>query len=203
MSHRATVQYFMKYVMWILCGKYCIAICGLPVNVWYNFWIHTRVIVMHVVVHIMMTLKCLRMRHAYDSYMHTNICNAFCMLSGTWRCTDAFATMFHLMMLMLIPHIRCILFWIYNSCKLVEINFNAIVVQKIHWIWANSLIIHELVCIWRISLILIFLTIIYFPFAKVRSIVNHLVLRAYYLPSEELTFTPKFRENLLDKTYKH
>ena len=69
--------------------------------------------------------------------------------------------------------------------------------------WANSLIIHEIMCIQQISLTSIFLTIIYFPFAKVRSIVNHLVLRVYYLPSEELTSTPKFRENLLDKTCEH
>ena len=108
---------------------------------------------------------------------------------------------FALVMLMLIPHVRCILFWIYNSCKLVEVSSNAMIVQKVHWIWANSLIIHEIVCIQRISLILIFLTIIYLAFAKVRSIVNHLVLRVYYLPSEELTSTPKFRENLLDQTY--
>ena len=33
-----------------------------------------------------------------------------------------------------------------------------------------------------------------------RIIINHLMLRVYYLPSEELTFTPKFRENFLDKT---
>ena len=36
------------------------------------------------------------MRHAYDSDMQTNICNTFYMLSGTWRCNDAFATVFHL-----------------------------------------------------------------------------------------------------------
>ena len=71
---------------------------------------------------------------------------------------------FTLVMLVLIPHIRCILFWIYNSCKLVEISFNAMVIQKVHWIWANSLIIHEIVCIQRISLTSIFMTIIYLPF---------------------------------------
>ena len=69
--------------------------------------------------------------------------------------------------------------------------------------WANSLIIHEIMCIQQISLTLIFLTIIYFPFAKVRSIINHLMLRVYYLLSEELTSTPKFRKNLLEKTHEH
>ena len=34
-----------------------------------------------------------------------------------------------------------------------------------------------------------------FAIRKVRGIINHLMLRVYYLPSEELTFTPKFREN--------
>ena len=40
-----------------------------------------------------------------------------------------------------------------------------------------------------------------FAFAKVRTIVNHPMLRAYYLPSKKLTSTPKFRENPLNKTY--
>ena len=42
-----------------------------------------------------------------------------------------------------------------------------------------------------------------FAIRKIRGIINHLMLREYYLPSEELTFTPKFRENLLDKTYRN
>ena len=36
------------------------------------------------------------MRHAHDNDMQINICNAFCMLSGAWRCNDAVPTMFHL-----------------------------------------------------------------------------------------------------------
>ena len=101
-----------------------------------------------------------------------------------------------MLMLMLIPHARCILFWIYNSCKLLFLKS-----VPMQWLyrsslsWANSLIIHEIVCIQQISLTSIFLTIIYFPFAKVRSIVNHLALRVYYLPSKDLASTPKFREN--------
>ena len=51
---------------------------------------------MHVGVYAMMTLKCLRMRHAHDSDMQTNICNAFCMLSCVWRCNDVVFVMFHL-----------------------------------------------------------------------------------------------------------
>ena len=35
---------------------------------------------------------------------------------------------------------------------------------------------------------------------KVKCMVNHLMLRVYYLPSEKITFRPKFRENLLNKT---
>ena len=73
---------------------------------------------------------------------------------------------FTLVKLMLIPHIECILFWIYNFCKLVKVSSNTMIVQKVHWIWANSLIIHEIVCIQWISLILTFLTIVYLPFAK-------------------------------------
>ena len=79
-----------------LCGKYCITIYGLLVNAWCNFWMHSRVIVMHAGVHAMMTLKYLRMRHAYDSDMQTNICNAICMVLCAWRCNDVFLTVFHL-----------------------------------------------------------------------------------------------------------
>ena len=61
-------------------------------------------------------------------------------------------------------------------------------------------IYHSMMCIQRISLILIFMTLIYLPFAKVKIIINHFMLRVYYLPSEELTFIPKLRENLLNKT---
>ena len=42
-----------------------------------------------------------------------------------------------------------------------------------------------------------------FAIRKVRQIVNHHMLRAYYLPNEKLTFTPKFRENALNKTYEN
>ena len=35
------------------------------------------------------------MRHAHDNDMQTNICNAFCMLSGAWRYNDAILSMFH------------------------------------------------------------------------------------------------------------
>ena len=51
---------------------------------------------MHVGVHTMMSLKCLRIRHAHDNDMQTNICNAFCMLSIAWRCNDALVTVFRL-----------------------------------------------------------------------------------------------------------
>ena len=51
---------------------------------------------MHAGVHAMMTLKCLRMRHTHDSDMQINVCNAFCMLPVTWRCNNAFVTVFHL-----------------------------------------------------------------------------------------------------------
>ena len=40
-----------------------------------------------------------------------------------------------------------------------------------------------------------------FAIRKFRGIINHPMLRVYYLPSEELTFTPKLRENLVNKTY--
>ena len=73
---------------------------------------------------------------------------------------------FALVMLVPIPHVGYILFWIYSSCKLIEVNSNIMIIQKVHWIWANSLIIHEIVCIQRISLILIFLAIVYLPFTK-------------------------------------
>ena len=89
MSRRANVQCFVKYVMWILCGKYCIAIFRLLVNAWCNFWIHTRVIVMHNGVHA-------RMKHAYDNDMQTNICNAFCTVLCAWKCNDAFVIVFRL-----------------------------------------------------------------------------------------------------------
>ena len=62
---------------------------------------------------------------------------------------------------------------------------------------------HSMMCIQRIPIILIFMTLIYLSFAKVRIIINHLMLRVYYLPSEELTFTPKLRENLRNKIYEH
>ena len=42
-----------------------------------------------------------------------------------------------------------------------------------------------------------------FAIRKARGMINRLMLRVYYLPSEELTFTPKFRENLLNKTYEN
>ena len=51
---------------------------------------------MHAGVHAMMTLKCLRMRHTYDSDMQTHICNVFCMLLIAWRCNDALVTVFRL-----------------------------------------------------------------------------------------------------------
>ena len=51
---------------------------------------------MHAGVHVMMTLKCLRIRHTHDSDMQINICNAFCMLSIAWRCNDALVTVFRL-----------------------------------------------------------------------------------------------------------
>ena len=46
---------------------------------------------------------------------------------------------------------------------------------------------------------------VYYLFAirKIKGIINHSILRAYYFTSEELTFTPKFRENLLNKTYEY
>ena len=133
MSCRATVQCFMKCVMWILYGKYCIAICGLPVNAWCNLWIHTRVIVMHTGVHAMMTLKCLRMRHAYNSDMQTNICNAICMVLCAWRCNDVFFTVFHFSEADVDS--TC---WVYLLLDLYflqtsfffEVNSNAMIVQK-------------------------------------------------------------------------
>ena len=42
-----------------------------------------------------------------------------------------------------------------------------------------------------------------FGIRKVRGVINHPMLRVYYLPSEELTFTLKFRENPLNKTCEH
>ena len=141
---------------------------------------------MHTGVHAIMTLKYLRMRQAYENAM-----------MHLWFC-------FALVMLMLIPHARCILFWIYNSCKLLFMK--SILMQWLYRSslnWANSLIFHEIICIQQISIILIFMTLIYLPFAKVRSIVNHHMLRAYYLPNEELTFTLKFRESPLNKTCEH
>ena len=36
------------------------------------------------------------MGHAHNNNMQKNICNAFYMQSGTWRCNDAIPTMFHL-----------------------------------------------------------------------------------------------------------
>ena len=51
---------------------------------------------MHARVHAMMTLKCLRMRHVYNSEMQINVCNTFCMVLGAWRCNDTLVTMFRL-----------------------------------------------------------------------------------------------------------
>ena len=62
----------------VFCERCCVENTVLPFVG--NFWIHTTVIVMHAGVHAMMTLKYLRMRHAYDSDMQTNICNAICMV---------------------------------------------------------------------------------------------------------------------------
>ena len=72
-----------------------------------------------------------------------------------------------MLMLMLIPHARCILFWIYNSCKLLFLKS-----VPMQWLyrsslsWANSLIFHEIMCIQQISITSIFLTIVYLPLAK-------------------------------------
>ena len=103
-------------------------------------------------------------------------------------------------LIVMIPRIGCIIFWICNSWKLVEVSFSMVIVKK-YINLSKFIIYHEIMCIQRISLILIFMIVIYLPFVKVRIIINHLMLRVYYLPSEEITFTPKFRENLLNKTY--
>ena len=93
-----------------------------------------------------------------------------------------------------------------SSGFIIHANFFFLKSVPMQWLyrsslsWANSLIFHEIMCIQQISLTLIFITIIYLPFAKVRCIVNHHMLRAYYLPSEKLTFTLKLRENPLNKT---
>ena len=105
---------------------------------------------------------------------------------------------------LLIHYLHC---WWWFECifswRLVEVSSNVMIVQKVHWIWANSLIIHEIVCIQQISLTSIFLTIVYLPFAKSEASFNHHMLRAYYLPSEELSSTLKFGENLLEKNCEH
>ena len=63
---------------------------------------------------------------------------------------------------------------------LLKLVFNMIIVQKVYWIWANSSIIHKIVCIQRISLILIFHDSHLFVIRKVRGVINHLMLRAYF-----------------------
>ena len=73
---------------------------------------------------------------------------------------------------------ECIFFWI--SWRLVEVSSNIMIVQKVHWTWANSSIIHKIVCIQRLSLILIFHDSHLFVIRKVRGIVNHLMLRANF-----------------------
>ena len=114
------------------------------------------------------------------------ICKQTYAMQFTWYYAHEDAMMsfrlyFTLMMLMLIPYARCILFWIYNSCKLLFLK--SVLIQ---WLyrnslnWTNSLIFHEIMCIQQISLTSIFMTIIYLPFTKVRSIVNHLLLRVNF-----------------------
>ena len=88
-----------KCVLWNVLCEFCVGntvfpFVGFSVNAWCNFWIHTKVIVMHTGVHAMMTLKCLRMRHAFDSDMQINIWNAFCMLSVARIYNDVLVTIF-------------------------------------------------------------------------------------------------------------
>ena len=193
----------MKYVMWILYGKYCIAICGIPMNVWYNFWIHTRVIIMHTGVHAMMILKCLRMRHAYDSDIQTNICNAFCIVLCAWKCNDAFVIVFRLgdadadstcwvYPLLNLQFLQtCWSQFQRNDCTKGTLNLS----KFINHSWDS---VHS-----TISLTSIFMTIVYLPFVKSNVSLTTLYWEYIILPSEELTFTPKFRENLLEKTHRN
>ena len=74
------------------------------------------------------------------------------------------------------------------------------IVQKVYYDFKNSSLYHEVVYIQRIPLILIFMTIIYSPFSKSDESLTILYWERIILPSEELTFTPKFRENPLNKT---
>ena len=109
---------------------------------------------------------------------------------------------FALLMLMPIPLVGCIFFWIYNSCKLLfsKVSSNAMIVQKfiklskfINLLWNN---VHS-----TNLANFDFLDHRLFAIRKVIGIINHPMLRVYYLPSEELTFTLKFRESPLNKTY--
>ena len=136
--------------------------------------------------------------------MQTNICNAFCMLLGTWRCNDAFVIVFRLGDVD--AHSTC---WVY---PLLDLQF----LQKKFWsqfqhndctkstLNLSKFINHSWDSVHSINLINFdFYDHHLFAIRKVRGIVNHPILRAYYLPSEELTSTPKFRENLIDKTCEH
>ena len=95
-------------------------------------------------------------------------------------------------------YVECIFFWI--SWRLVEVSFqHDHCIKSTLWFWKfitlswgsvhstnpNNFDFHDPHL---------------FVIRKVRRIVNYPMLRVYYLPSEELTFTLKFRENLLDKT---
>ena len=158
---------------------------------------------MHTGVHAMMILKCLRMRHAYDSDIQTNICNAFCIVLCAWKCNDAFVIVFRLGDADANP--TC---WVYplldlqflqtcrsqfqhNDCTKGTLNLSKFIN---HW-WDS---VHSM------NLINFdFLDHCLFAIRKVRGIVNHPILRVYYLPSEELTFTLKFRESPLNKTCEH
>ena len=72
-------------------------------------------------------------------------------------------TLIDLIVLVLIPYVGCISFWIW---KLIKVSFSLVIIQKVHYNLAYSSIYHEVICIQWISLILFFMTIIYLSFVK-------------------------------------
>ena len=100
----------------------------------------------------------------------------------------------------LLMMIGCIFFWIYISWRLVEVSFKHDDCTKSPlWFW-------KFITLSRGSVLSTYPTNFdfhdshLFAIRKVSRIVNHHMLRAYYLLSEKLTFTPKLRENPLNKT---
>ena len=129
-----------------------------------------------------------------------NVCadcsNFLCWLAlnfSAWLTLDPLPSL-----LMMISYVECIFFWI--SWRLIEVFFqHDHCIKSTLWFWkfitlswGSVLSTHPTNFDFQDSHL--------FTIRKVRRIVNHHMLRAYYLPSKKLTLTPKCRENSLNKT---